>query len=496
MINPNIDSIIYQGYSKLLEYGDKYADTRKISKRRSYMDKSITLRYYLRALRFKDYLTDLQVNSILDCLVQIAGIQNYPVSPNLPTVTPPSTGTTIIIEGTQGPRGEDGGGTDFSEDNVSFDTTVDDFLLGDAIAARWDYVVTGTAQRAGTIIGTWSTDGSIINYFDTTTEDIIGSTDGIEFIVAVTGGVVQLIAVVTSGTWNILGSRYFIPNNGSGVGPITNQLGNGKIYVGNASNIASEQSVSGDISITNTGIVSISAGVVVDSDISTIAGITASKLAALSPNRAVTTNASGFLTASLATSTEIGYLSGATSNIQTQLDSKLSSANGAISTVVNVDLTPERATISNPAGKIAASNVSSTELSYLSGVTSAVQTQINSINSNNSVKGDDGKNYRIKDISIGVWDMDTDHSTSVSFGSLVISDILKIKNISATIINDSQTQVWMLNGSNNPNTGPQGTIGSWTTLSVGLYRLNGGFFDTSNFSSGINRGYITITYEV
>jgi hypothetical protein len=497
MINQNIDSIIYQSYSKLIEYGEKYSETRKIKKREDYMNKAITLRYYLRALRFRDYLTDLQVNSILDCLVQIAGIQNYPVTPNLPTVTPPTVGNTIIIEGPPGPRGEDGGGTDFSEENVSFDTTVDEFDISDAYAARWDYIINGTAQRAGTVIGTWTEDGSNVDWTDTSTPDINGNTDGVEFNVAITGSNVQLIAIVTTGTWNISGSRYFIPNNGSGVGPITNQLSSGKIYIGNVSNVATEQSVTGDISINNSGLVAISSGVIVDGDINPTAGITLTKLAPLTANRGVVSNSSGFLISSSATDTEVGYLSGVTSNIQTQLDSKLGAANGAISTVITVDLTPSRAVISNPAGKIAVSSVTSTELGYLSGVTSSVQTQLNSITNNNSVKGDDGINFRIKRIQIGTWDMNTDDSKSVSFASLGITDILKIHNISATIINDSQTSAWMLNGSNNANTGPQGTIGGWTTLSVGLYRLNGGFFDTSNFSStGISRGYITILYEV
>lgn len=497
MINQNIDSIIYQSYSKLIEYGEKYSDTRKIKKREGYMNKAITLRYYLRALRFRDYLTDLQVNTILDCLVQIAGIQNYPVAPNLPTVTPPTIGNTIIIEGPPGPRGEDGGGTDFSQDNVSFDTTVDEFDITAAYAARWDYIINGTAQRAGTVIGTWTEDGASVEWNDASTPDVNGTTDGVEFNVAITGSIVQLITVVTSGTWNISGSRYFIPNNGAGVGPITNQLSNGKIYVGNASNIATEQSVTGDISITNTGVVSISSGVIVDSDINPSAGITLSKLAPLTANRGVVSNSSGFLVSSVATDTEVGFLSGVTSNIQAQLDSKLSGGSGAISTVVSVDLTPSRAVISNPAGKIAASNVTSTELGYLSGVTSSVQTQINAITSNNSVKGDDGINFRIKKIQIGTWDMNSTDFKTVSFASLGITDILKIHNISATIINDSQTSAWHLNGSNNSTTSSQGTIGGWTTLSVAIYRLNGGFFDTSNFSStGINRGYVTILYEV
>lgn len=50
---------------------------------------------------------------------------------------------------------------------------------------------------------------------------------------------------------------------------------------------------------------------------------------------------------------------------------------GAASTIVSSDLTVDRALISNGSGKVAVSSVTSTELGHLSGVTSAIQTQIN-----------------------------------------------------------------------------------------------------------------------
>ena len=75
-------------------------------------------------------------------------------------------------------------------------------------------------------------------------------------------------------------------------------------------------------------------------------------------------------------STELGYLSGATSSIQTQLDSKQAVISGAATTIVSDDLTQSRVLTSNDSGKVTASSVSSTELGYLSGVTSSVQTQL------------------------------------------------------------------------------------------------------------------------
>lgn len=64
-------------------------------------------------------------------------------------------------------------------------------------------------------------------------------------------------------------------------------------------------------------------------------------------------------------------------NIYTAVDTKQNIITGAASTITNSNLTTNRAVISNISGKVAVSNVTSTELGYLSGVTSAVQTQLN-----------------------------------------------------------------------------------------------------------------------
>ena len=50
---------------------------------------------------------------------------------------------------------------------------------------------------------------------------------------------------------------------------------------------------------------------------------------------------------------------------------------GAASTITSSNLTASRALISNSSGKVAVSSVSSTELGYLDGVTSSIQTQLN-----------------------------------------------------------------------------------------------------------------------
>jgi len=58
------------------------------------------------------------------------------------------------------------------------------------------------------------------------------------------------------------------------------------------------------------------------------------------------------------------------------LDTKQATVTGAATTIVTDDLTADRALLSDATGKVAVSAVTNTELGYVSGVTSAVQTQI------------------------------------------------------------------------------------------------------------------------
>lgn len=78
-----------------------------------------------------------------------------------------------------------------------------------------------------------------------------------------------------------------------------------------------------------------------------------------------------------ATTTELNYVDGVTSAIQTQINSKQATITGGATTITSSNLTASRALVSNGSGKVAVSAVTSTELGYLDGVTSAIQTQIN-----------------------------------------------------------------------------------------------------------------------
>lgn len=72
---------------------------------------------------------------------------------------------------------------------------------------------------------------------------------------------------------------------------------------------------------------------------------------------------------------------------QNALNGKQATVTGGASTITSSNLTANRALVSNGSGKVAVSAVTSTELGYLDGVTSNIQTQINAKASTSYVDG-------------------------------------------------------------------------------------------------------------
>ena len=86
-----------------------------------------------------------------------------------------------------------------------------------------------------------------------------------------------------------------------------------------------EGGISGDITISS-GTAAIGSGVIVNADINSSAAIAFSKMADLTASRALVSDSNGDVSVSAVTSTEIGHLDGVTSAIQTQLDTKATNA--------------------------------------------------------------------------------------------------------------------------------------------------------------------------
>ena len=82
--------------------------------------------------------------------------------------------------------------------------------------------------------------------------------------------------------------------------------------------------VSGDVTINSSGTTAIGSGVIVNADVNSGAAIEFSKMENLTASRALVSDGSGDVSVSAVTSTELAHLDGVSSSIQTQLDSKAS----------------------------------------------------------------------------------------------------------------------------------------------------------------------------
>ena len=108
-------------------------------------------------------------------------------------------------------------------------------------------------------------------------------------------------------------------------------------------------------------------GTILNADLA--GSIAASKMVALTASRALVSDVSGFVSAATTTSTEIGYVNGVTSAIQTQMDLKAPKASPTFTGTVVIPTPFTLGAVSVTA--------TGTELNYSVGVTSGIQAQIN-----------------------------------------------------------------------------------------------------------------------
>ena len=153
-------------------------------------------------------------------------------------------------------------------------------------------------------------------------------TNGIKFANSTNTGFLSL---------NINGSNQ-LTFNGVPIGA-TASLTNSHIFVGNVSNQPTDVPLSGDATIINTGLLTISNSAITDAKVSATAAIARTKLASgaffnwvvnngsgvltdipMVANRAVATDSNALPISSNTTATELGFVNGVTSPIQTQID--------------------------------------------------------------------------------------------------------------------------------------------------------------------------------
>ena len=98
-------------------------------------------------------------------------------------------------------------------------------------------------------------------------------------------------------------------------GGLSDTLQNGDIFVGNASNLAVGVTPSGDITLSNTGVFGIAAGVIVNADINASAAIAFSKLAAL-PSADILVGSAGNVATAVAMTGDIAITNTGVTSIQ------------------------------------------------------------------------------------------------------------------------------------------------------------------------------------
>jgi hypothetical protein len=269
-------------------------------------------------------------------------------------------------------------GTVFTNFGMGADGTV---LVSTPLGLQWQSVV-GNGIPSGGTTGQYLRKNSNASY------DVVWDTLTISKITDITANAAE-INKLDGALWSTLESNTLVGIDTSQSiqaqldAKQNSTLANGQFWVGNSLGAPVARTPSGQVTFNNAGTFSISAGVIVDSHISASAGIARSKIAVGNPNRIVVNNASGVMSDAAA-------------------------------------ITANRALISSSTGIPTHSNVSNTELGYLSGVTSAVQTQINSkltVSLTTPTQGDliyfNGTNWVNLSAAAGIL---TSDGTTVSWG--------------------------------------------------------------------------------
>ena len=176
---------------------------------------------------------------------------------------------------------------------------------------------------------------------------------------------------------------------------------------------------------------------------------------------------------------------------------------GAVSTITTADLTASRALESTGGGKVSASSVTSTELGHVSGVTSAIQTQIDAVETRraaNLVNATFTGEVNVNDdlVVAGNLTVNGDTTTSNSINLVVEDRIIMLANSvtgspsqdigifmnrgnqgNAAFFYDEQTQSFVVADTKSPVTNTLVSVVTLSNLSVGKLSFDGADLNTA-----------------
>lgn len=137
-----------------------------------------------------------------------------------------------------------------------------------------------------------------------------------------TGKIIQNGIATEDDSGNITATSFIGPLTGNITGNVSGSSGS---TTGNAATVTTNANLTGDVTSVGNA-TAIAAGVIVNADVNASAAISLTKLAATTASRALVSDGSGFITPATTTSTEIGFVNGVTSAIQTQINTKAPTA--------------------------------------------------------------------------------------------------------------------------------------------------------------------------
>lgn len=107
---------------------------------------------------------------------------------------------------------------------------------------------------------------------------------------------------------------------------------------------------------------------------------------AITASRALASDSNGIPVAATTTATELGYVNGVTSAIQTQINTKAPSASPTFSGTITTPLTASRAVVTGSSSELAVSATTAAEIAFLSGVQSSLaNSEYNAGNSSTAI---------------------------------------------------------------------------------------------------------------